>query len=370
MLLKWIPWKYFLKRTARRYDIIDPLTLLARLRSFAQPSEIQEPIELLREGIKFHARGLINTKTIQHNMDWIWPYWVEKQYNPNDPSFIPRAFSFTHINLTHRNWTALGLPNQPYYPIIDPRGLVTPFYNGWSIDFWIVSKNGLRLIPSKLYKAEQILETKDGLRLRTSFSLSGIQLVQSAEVVITDGTPVLVISIHAQASSGGWLVTALRPYNPEGIQFIEQISLETSRQVLVVDGRERIYFEEIPQKILFSTYASGDVIHKLEEKEKDMTVRCSVGMATAAAVHNLQGDSEKRLTIRIPLQLDTSARTRYISQGAGDWPSVLKDTAGLSVPDRNIQHLYDAAVRTLILLSAGDIVPGPYTYRRFWFRDA
>jgi hypothetical protein len=40
------------------------------------------------------------------------------------------------------------------------------------------------------------------------------------------------------------------------------------------------------------------------------------------------------------------------------------------VPDGNIQHLYDAAVRTLILLSAGDIVPGPFTYRRFWFRDA
>jgi hypothetical protein len=35
MLLKWIPWKYFLRRTARTYDIIDPLTLLARLRSFA-----------------------------------------------------------------------------------------------------------------------------------------------------------------------------------------------------------------------------------------------------------------------------------------------------------------------------------------------
>jgi len=27
-------------------------------------------------------------------------------------------------------------------------------------------------------------------------------------------------------------------------------------------------------------------------------------------------------------------------------------------------------VRTLVLLSAGDVVPGPYTYKRFWFRDA
>ena len=48
MMLKWIPWKYFLRRSARTFDIVDPLTLLARLRSFAQPSEIQEPIELFR----------------------------------------------------------------------------------------------------------------------------------------------------------------------------------------------------------------------------------------------------------------------------------------------------------------------------------
>lgn len=370
MLLKWIPWKYFLKRTARTYDIIDPLTLLARLRSFAQPSEIKEPIELLREGIKFHARGLINTKAIQHNLDWIWPYWVEKQYNPSDPSFIPRAFSFSHINLTHRNWTALGLPNLPCYPIIDPRGLVTPFYNGWSLDFWVVSNNGRKMIPSKLQDVEQHLETEDLLRLKTSCCLPGIRLIQSTEVVITDETPELVISVHAQVSSGRWLVTALRPYNPEGVQFIERIALEPSRRVLVVDGRERIYFQETPEKILFSTYANGDVVYKLEEEEKENSVHCSVGMATAAAVHNLQDVREKRLTIRIPLEIDKPSHARIGLIDFDNWPLALKDTAQLSVPDRNIQYLYDAAVRTLILFSAGDIVPGPYTYRRFWFRDA
>lgn len=370
MLLKWMPWKYFLKRTAKTYDIIDPLTVLARLRSFAQPSEIQEPIELLREGIKFHARGLINTKAIQHNLDWIWPFWVEKQYNPNDPSFIPRAFSFSHINLTQRNWTALGLPNLSCYPIIDPRGLITPFYNGWSLDFWVISENNRKMIPSKLQDVDQHLATEDMLRLKTSCRLPGMHLTQSAEVVTKNGQPLLIISVHVQISSGRWLVTALRPYNPEGIQFIERVSFEPSRQVLVVDNRERIYLEEAPEKMLFSAYANGDVIYKLEEEEGENAVRCPVGMATAAAVYNLQGLREKRLTIRIPLQTEASSYTFRESQDEENWHSVLKDTARLSVPDGNIQYLYDTAVKTLILLSAGDIVPGPYTYRRFWFRDA
>jgi hypothetical protein len=49
---------------------------------------------------------------------------------------------------------------------------------------------------------------------------------------------------------------------------------------------------------------------------------------------------------------------------------VITSAADLQVPDQHIKFLYDAAVRTLVLLTAKDVVPGPYTYRRFWFRDA
>ena len=110
MLLNSRPARYLITRVARAYGFLDPVGLIARMRGFAQPSEVAEPIELLRAGMLFHARGLVNTKAIQNNLDWVWPYWVEKQFNPADESFIPRAFSFSHINLTHRNWTAVVCP--------------------------------------------------------------------------------------------------------------------------------------------------------------------------------------------------------------------------------------------------------------------
>src|SRR5690606_2069725 len=34
------------------------------------------------------------------------------------------------------------------------------------------------------------------------------------------------------------------------------------------------------------------------------------------------------------------------------------------------QRLYDLAVANLILHAPRDVYPGPYTYKRFWFRDA
>src|SRR3989338_3995774 len=111
VFLLWLPWQFVVRRVARAHGFLDPIALLARLHRFAQPSEVLAPTELLRMGAVLHARGLMNSQTIQHNLDWVWPYWIVRQYDPHDPAFVPRAFSLTHINLTHRNWTAIGLPD-------------------------------------------------------------------------------------------------------------------------------------------------------------------------------------------------------------------------------------------------------------------
>ena len=62
MWLKWLPWRYLVRHTALRHGFIDPIALLAILHRFAQPSEVGEPIELLRAGVVLHARGLINSR--------------------------------------------------------------------------------------------------------------------------------------------------------------------------------------------------------------------------------------------------------------------------------------------------------------------
>jgi hypothetical protein len=69
----------------------------------------------------------------------------------------------TQINLTHRNWTALGVPDGSEFPIVDPRGLVTPFYDSWSIDVWIIPEEGEPLIPSRCPNASQKMLMDDNL---------------------------------------------------------------------------------------------------------------------------------------------------------------------------------------------------------------
>ncbi len=370
MLKRWLPWKFLVKRAARAYGVIDPLTLMAQLRHFSQPSEIQEPIELLRAGIVFHARGLVNTRAIQHNLDWVWPFWVEKQFNPADASFIPRAFSFSHVNLTHRNWTAVGQPDTPLYPIVDPRGLVTPNYDGWSVDFWLITEDGRRLLPSKLKDAEQSWQFSPELTVETSCSKDGLALTSRVWMECIEGRPRLCMEVSGSAPEKGHLVVSVRPYNPEGVQFVEQVVYRRKEQVLTVNDTEQLEFHEIPQQVLFSTYERGDVLHRIGDDDSDTAVTCEVGMATAAVLFPVEAGKESRIRMRMDLSEELEQRSPRGCVPSATWDKALSGIARLQVPDERICFLYDAAVRTLLLLSAEELVPGPYTYKRFWFRDA
>lgn len=369
MFFKRFPWKFLAKRAARRFGIIDPVVVLARLRAFSQPSEVQEPVELLRAGIVFHARGLINTKAIQHNLDWVWPFWVEKQFNPVDPSFIPRGFSFSHINLTHRNWTAVGLPALPLYPIVDPRGLVTPLFDGWSLDCWIFGEQ-YRLLPSRLERVDQQYEWQDGLAVSTLCREHGMEISTVVQMEMNDSGPVLRLAIEARAREEASLVVALRPYNPEGIQFIDRIALAgAGRTRLLVDEETEILLDQPVEKFLLSTYRKGDVYHALHAEEQEQEIYCDTGMATGAALYRLDPGVARCLTVSIPLQ-DEQQELSGLAERIEDWRAALQGAARLRLPNARLVFLYDASVRTLVLLSGHDVYPGPYTYHRFWFRDA
>lgn len=369
MLASWFPWKFILKRLARSYGFLDPVTFLARLRRFSQPSEVQEPLELIRAGLVFHARGLINTKVIQNNLDWVWPYWVEKQFNPTDPSFLPRAYSLTHVNLTQRNWTAVGRPDLPLYPIVDPRGLVTPFHDGWSLDFWILTDKGEMLLPSKLPHVQQWLEIEQGLAVKTRCRENDMDLTSHARV--TDhASPELVIKVKGRCHGKGWLVVSIRPYNPEGIQFIEKIEFDAHSPAWIVDQETHIRMSKLPERMLFSNYDDGDVIHKLEESPSETAGNCSVGMTTSAALFPLEDDKQNEVDFQLSLEHQIPPEDRSPGPSGTAWGSVMTQTAQLQIPDVRLCALFEAAKRTLILLSATGPFPGPYTYRRFWFRDA
>ncbi|ACB74077.1 hypothetical protein [Opitutus terrae] len=380
MILRTRPVRFLITRIARAYGFLDPVALLASLRGFAKPSEVAEPIELLRAGMLFHARGLVNTKAIQNNLDWVWPYWVERQFNPADPSFIPRAFSFSHINLTHRNWTAVGRPDVPFYPIVDPRGLVTPLFDGWSLDFWFVPEEGPLLLPSKLSRVEQTLSLEQNLQVRTIVgdaafdpadpATDGVGLESCVTLELERGQPHCTIHVRTLSRRPGAIAVALRPYNPEGVSFIKDIAVAPDWPGWLINHRHEVRFDRAPERHLLSTYAAGDVLLRLRESFTAQRVTCPVSMATAVALFSTGADGHGSSRIRVPIFDELEPRQRPVIRNSQSWSEAVAPLARLTINEPRLQRLYDLAVANVVLHAPGEVYPGPYTYKRFWFRDA
>ncbi len=372
MLLKWLPWRWMVRALARAHGFLDPLRVVARLENLAQPSEVAAPIELLRAGIALHARGAINGKLIQQNLDWVWPYWVTRQFDPTDSAFLPRGFSFSQVNLTNRNWTAVGVPGCEAMPIVDPRGLLTPYFDGWSLDAWIVAGGGPVLLPSRQEHAEQHQRMQQGrLTVHTLTSQAGAHLDASAWAQADDQAATCHARYAARLDGPGWLVVSLRPLNPEGVGLVERIELEPDRRGWMIDGKTAVRFDRPVDRHACSTYSQGDVAIGLLERPEEPSCKCKVGLATAAAMFELPANEPSgEVSATVDLAEDKTVKLLFPRGKPQGWQDALEGSSRLQVPDERFAQIQDAAVRSLVLLSPEDVYPGPYTYKRFWFRDA
>ncbi len=165
---------------------------------------------------------------------------------------------------------------------------------------------------------------------------------------------------------------ALRPYNPEGIQFIDCLGELEGASGWCVNRKTRVLLDREPGRYVASTYQSGDVFTLLDGGTAERTVKCPVGMATAAALFPMGEGEAERVSVSVPLAERTGilSRAGSTTRPRVSWGSLDDMSPVLDIPDDRMTYLHRTATRTLLSLSAGEIFPGPYTYRRFWFRDA
>ncbi len=375
MWLKWLPWKFMIRKLARYHGFLDPVAIWSYFQNFSQPSEVAGPIELIRDSAVFHSRGLINCRAIPQNLDWIWPWWINQQFNPHNKTFIPRAFSLTYVNLTHRNWTAVGQPDCPYYPVVDPSGLVMPHWDGWSLDFLLVDEQDNLYAPSR-HKHNPIQEYRfdQGLSVITVYNNNDDILRAETKMETDDAKPVCGIILSAETKKPYRLAVSLRPCNPEGISFVHQVEYDKSRRQWKINNKDRVSFSRGPDGHYLSDYKHGDVINNFVNGSASdgNKVKCKVGLATAAAVFNIRPGSENRIEVTVPLDTRKADIKLPPCKAAREvWTENLKDYCRISLPDKYKQFLYDTAVRSVILHSnQQEVYPGPFTYKRFWFRDA
>jgi hypothetical protein len=335
------------------------------------------PRELIPLNAVQLTRGLLNYAALQSLPGWIFPYWAEKQFDPSDPGFIPRSHLGLSVNVTRRNWTAVGSPECTVEPVVDPRGAVMPFRNRWSIDFWVKTPRGV-FFPSRLPDVRQQL--LEGLPIvETNVDCEGIRILETAYV---DGRE-LVVNVTLDNLTGKpedlQFAFAVRPFNPEGLAVVHRIEFDPAANSFMIDVGETLHFAETPHRVCCSNKAGGDSARSFATMEAIDTCRtafCDVGLANAYAAFSVALGSEERKTLSASVLLEKRfARDGRAASGVAGttrvWKGLLSKGGDIVTPDERLNLLLRSSLCTLLLLTDDtDITPGPWTYHQFWFRDA
>ncbi|MFO7445743.1 MAG: hypothetical protein R6W90_05215 [Ignavibacteriaceae bacterium] len=331
------------------------------------------PTELIPLNAIQISRGLLNFTVIQSRLNWILPFWAEEQYNPESKSFIPRAHLGLSMNVTNRNWTAVGNPDCTIEPIVDPAGLVTPFKNGWSLDVWLKTEEKI-YFPSRGKPRQRLLD--DLPVTETKFIFNDIEVTTTA---FTKAATLIIESILTNRSNelrNYELIFAVRPFNPEGISLINEIEFNTGNKTIIVNNKDRIVFHIQPDIVYCSSFEKGDSAEFLKAGEisNNFQESCSVGMANAAVIYKNALAGKETRTYKANINLTEPNQDNFdfsINDQNIYWNQLLQEGSRISTPDDKINSIIKASLASLLMLTDNEeITPGPFTYHQFWFRDA
>ncbi len=368
-------------------EALDYFFAASRLGRGAQTA-LPFPAELVPIGARLFFRGWLNQKFFPTNRDWILPFWAERQFNPNDPAFIPNGFNLYTLNYTHRDWTLIGNPAREREAIVDPRGLITPLFDGWSLDVWLEC-DGKFFAPSRLPDAAIAQTLHENMPMVvTTLDANGLRARVEAFAGEDDTREFVAAQIRVEnpypAPHRATLYIALRPFNPEGVSLVHDLEYreENGFGNFFVNGALAAQMPK-PDGIALARFRDGDVARGLPALNGATRAHCHAGLATGVAAYHFDFTAAgmKRVNVFMPMVREEIALDEPLEisfpepiaarlQTLATWRAQMQRGMQIFLPDRQLQDAFDANKAFLLALHDGDsITPGPYTYHQFWFRD-
>ncbi|MBU4386240.1 MAG: hypothetical protein KKH73_04515, partial [Actinobacteria bacterium] len=384
------------RRLLRRFRI--PEDAVRNIMSFLKlsgPATGGFPTELLPLGASMWS-GFALTPFAQQQMEgWVLPFWLRRQSLPSSGSFVPHGHSFLHPNMTHRNWTGVGLPGFPNEGTVDPRGLVTPWPFGPSVDVWVLNGNKL-YCPSDIDGVSQRL-IDDLPLVETAFDACELRCTLTTFVAPLDGMPVLLcvarLANDTDEALKVSLVISARPYNNESIRAVNDLSYDPASRTFNADGSTLLYVAAEPDRVPLSDYAHGDVALQLGKSAGErlpdgtLNVHEPIGLATGAAVFDreigpgssasvcfacpLSAGVHPELDKMLPVNDAPGIVLGKLDEQRERWADIASGGTRVTFPEERYQKAFDVNKAFLLLMYDGQsITPGVSTYHMMWFRDA
>ncbi|NBW82097.1 hypothetical protein EBR21_10140 [bacterium] len=387
MILKAIKWA--LKVTNKRW-------LLPYIRSIewiGKPTGMMGSSALLDQALWVLFSGANNMLAVHTNRNWVWPLWIEEQWQPRSTAFIPTGAGLLGANLSRRNWTSLGHSASAMECMVDPVGMITVEPHSWSLLPYLKVRGNLQAPPYLQEGVMQVLSDDVLPVLETRFPVvEGLEWSSTAAATFIDNalriTCRIVVENKSSAVADVVVGFGVRPYNVLSIGHINQ--LENLGSYLRVNKTWDVEMLEKPSRVLLGDRGTGDPMkdpssRPLSEDLKSIRSRSGISAGSIEFDRSLQPgerislgvvvwcDAEKKAQrkkgqVRQPLHVNADALIR-----AREEELRLEDmrSARINLPCEKLERQLSAI--KLRLPAFDDVThfsPGTFLYHTHWYRDS
>jgi len=251
------------------------------------------------------------------------------------------------------NGVVIGALGQADRGVVDPRGLLAPCGQAWSIDWWVQSGNAWHLasrgavVRQRLVGHAPVVETA--------------MRVGGGDVVCTEyGVPggVAVVDVTNQTPMPIAVALVVGPARPDAAG-AETIAWDGQRGVCI-DGRPSVLFARVPARAAGRSSSEEDedeLFGRLESGDASWrTVRCAGRRAQAAFVFPLPRTTSARAVVALgadPVRLPSSIPGP--AEVARGWDRLVASALAVDLPAPRLGDAVEACRRRLLL--AQDVEP-------------
>lgn len=371
-----------LNLVAKHYKLTSFMPRLEAMNNLGRGKGLEVPDELVALNVDMLSRSLYNIMAIQPNNDWVWPYWAERQYDQTDKSFLPS--SYLSINLTHRNWTGLSSLTSDREAVVDPRGLLTPLFDGWSIDYW-VKRDDFVILPSRLDAVDQRLVNRCPI-VKSTFYKKNVKVIAEALMTDREGETYAEAFYHVEpwenVTTPMSFYLALRPYNPEGVVPLTSVEYLRKENAFRLNGKDMVYLDVVPDRVVCSSQEGGDAYFYVQRPDSGdiLSAKDPSGLCTAFAEFNRSVGANTPFAVKVLVPQNGRApsedllaerHSRIRRETAAEWAKRKEGVMRVKTPDTRVNEAFESSVNNLlVLVDKNEVTPGPFTYHKMWFRDA
>jgi len=310
-----------------------------------------------------YLRGLINAKVYLEAKPWMCPSWVILSLKDID---IENELVTEYHNSMYRNWSNIGGVGSRHHGIADSRGLVTPRFDCGSIDFWLLQDEEL-LFPAMIGKDGpqlKLVSTEDQL-YEWKTQIKSVEFTRLVYHVTKDSSEYIhneiVLRNHGLEKTTFTFYATVRPMSPLGVEPIDIVDYDTSRQKLFVNGNLALMVNMKPTAIIIGEGDDVDLPNTAitMSTQQDIQVRSKTGLATTIFRFDVTLTPAGSETIFFGSPLFASKKTDDSStfsptdndrdRSVGRWFDFADERVSVTFPDTRIESAFNQATTALVV---------------------